>query len=90
MANLLTLAGLFLDEAPESVAERVGDRGAQGLKAVVIEAVNEGLAGHRARRTELARDPGYITSVLHRGNERANEVAERTLATVRAVMGMAY
>lgn len=90
VANLLTIAGLFLDESPESVAERIGDGGAQGLKAVVTEAVNESLAGHRARRADLARDPAYVTSVLHDGNARAGEVAERTLATVRAVMGMSY
>ena len=90
MANLLTIAGLFLDEAPESVAERVGDGGAQALKRVVTDAVNESLAGHRERRADLARDPAHLTSVLHDGNARANEVAERTLATVRAVMGMSY
>ncbi|GAA1992253.1 tryptophan--tRNA ligase [Terrabacter lapilli] len=90
VANLLTIAGLFLDESCESVAERVGDGGARALKDVVTEAVNESLAGHRGRRADLARDPAYLTSVLHEGNARANEVAERTLATVRAVMGMSY
>lgn len=90
VANLLTIAGLFLDEAPESVAERVGSAGSAALKQVVTEAVNEGLREHRARRAELARDPGHVTAVLHDGNARANAVAERTLATVRAVMGMAY
>lgn len=64
--------------------------GARVLKKVVTEAVNETLASHRARRMELARDPGYVTRVLHEGNARASEVADRTLATVRAVMGMAY
>jgi tryptophanyl-tRNA synthetase len=90
VANLLTIAGLFLDEAPESVADRVGDGGAQRLKHLVTEAVNESLAEHRARRADLARDPAYVASVLHEGNARANAVAERTLATVRAVMGMSY
>ncbi|MEP7333707.1 MAG: tryptophan--tRNA ligase, partial [Terracoccus sp.] len=90
VANLLTVAGLFLGVSPESVAEQVGNGGAAGLKATVVEAINEGLAGHRSRRTELARDPAAVTAVLHEGNARANEVAQRTLATVRAVMGMAY
>ncbi|MBB2986330.1 tryptophan--tRNA ligase [Terracoccus luteus] len=90
VANLLRLAGLFTGESPQTVAERVGDSGASGLKRVVTEAVNDGLAGHRARRRQLAGDPASVTAVLHEGNRRANEVAERTLATVRAVMGMAY
>ena len=84
------LAGLFLGVSPESVAEQVGNGGAAGLKATVVEAINEGLAGHRSRRAELARDPAMVTAMLHEGNARANEVAQRTLATVRAVMGMAY
>ncbi|MDV3222655.1 tryptophan--tRNA ligase [Intrasporangium sp.] len=90
VANLLVLAGLFLGEAPESIAERVGEGGAQALKQVVTEAVNDGLRDHRARRAELERDPGYVVGVLRDGNARANVVAERTLATVREVMGMAY
>ena len=90
VANLLTIAGLFLGEAPEVLAERIGDGGAQALKHVVTEAVNESLAGHRARRAELARDPAHVVSVLSDGNARAGEVAERTLATVRAVMRMSY
>jgi tryptophanyl-tRNA synthetase len=90
VANLLTMAGLFLGESPESIAERVRDGGARGLKAVVTEAVNEGLRDHRARRVELERDPGYVDTVLREGNARANDVADRTLATVLAVMGMAY
>ena len=90
VANLLTIAGLFLDEAPEAVAEHIGDGGARRLKDLVTEAVNGSLAGHRARRADLARDPAYVSSVLREGNARANAVAERTLATVRAVMGMSY
>jgi tryptophanyl-tRNA synthetase len=90
VSNLLLMAALLLDRSPESVAQEVGDGGSRRLKGVVTEAVNETLAPLRARRAELARDPAYVTQVLHQGNARANEVADRTLATVRAVMGMAY
>ncbi|TQM64519.1 tryptophan--tRNA ligase [Humibacillus xanthopallidus] len=90
VANLLTIAALFLERSPEAVADEIGDGGARALKQVVTEAVNHSLAGHRARRADFARDPAYVTSVLHEGNARANEVAERSLATVRAVMGMSY
>ena len=91
VANLLTIAGaLPRSGRRQSLAEEIGDGGAQALKRVVTDAVNDSLAGHRARRADLARDPAYVTAVLHEGNARANEVAERTLATVRAVMGMSY
>jgi tryptophanyl-tRNA synthetase len=90
VANLLRIAGLMRGVSAEAVADEVGDGGARTLKEAVTEAVNEALAPLRARRTDLARDPAYVTAVLHEGNRRANEVADRTLATVRAVMGMAY
>ena len=90
VANLLTIAGLFLGRSPSSLAAEVGAGGAQALKRLVTDAVNDSLAGHRARRSDLARDPAYVRQVLREGNARANDIAERTLATVRAVMGMSY
>ena len=88
VANLLRIAALCSDRTPEEVA--AGVDGAQALKRVVIDCVNTHLAPLRARRTALAADPGYLLAVLRTGNARANEVAERTLDTVREVMGMRY
>ncbi len=90
VANLLTLAGRSPARTRPISQTGSGTGGGRVLKQVVTEAVNETLAGHRARRVELARDPSHVTAVLHEGNARANAIAERTLATVRAVMGMAY
>lgn len=88
VANLLRIAALCSDRTPEEVA--AGVAGAQALKQVVIDSVNTHLAPLRARREALAADPGHLLAVLRAGNERANEVAERTLDTVREVMGMRY
>lgn len=90
VSNLLTVAGLFRGEDPAALAEQIGDGGGGALKKLVTEAVNEGLAQHRARRAELLADPGYVREVLRDGNARANAIAEETLADVRAAMGMAY
>lgn len=90
VASLLTVAAAFRGEDPAVLAETIGDGGAVRLKQVVTEAVNEGLAGHRARRAELARDPGQVRKVLVEGNARANAVAEARLDLVREVMGMSY
>jgi len=57
---------------------------------VATEAVNEFFAPIRARRAELAADEDHLLQVLRGGNERANEVAERTLADVRTAMHMDY
>jgi tryptophanyl-tRNA synthetase len=90
VSSLVLLAALCLNRDPADLADEIGSGGAARLKATVTEAVNERLAPIRARRAELAADPGYIRQVLHDGNTRAIEIAEATLAEVRAVMGMGY
>ncbi|MEV0531254.1 tryptophan--tRNA ligase [Kitasatospora sp. NPDC050463] len=87
VSSLVLLAALCQDRAPEPVADEIGDGGAAALKRTVTEAVNEHFAPMRARRAELAADRGYIRQVLREGAERANAVAEATLAEVRTVMG---
>ena len=90
VANLLRLASLCGAGAPEELAERIGDGGAGTLKRITTEAVNEFFAPIRARRAELAADEGHLLDVLHAGNERANEAADRTLDAVRTAMHMDY
>lgn len=90
VANLLTLTALVTDRRPEEIADEIGDRGAGTLKVMCAEALNAHLAPIRARRAELEQDPGHLFSVLRAGNERANAIADDTLAHVREVMGMVY
>jgi tryptophanyl-tRNA synthetase len=90
VANLLLITAMCEGGDPATVAEEIGDGGGGGLKARVTEAVNTYFAPMRARREELAAEPSFVAEVLARGNERANEVAETTLAEVREKMGMTY
>ncbi|RLP77872.1 tryptophan--tRNA ligase [Mycetocola tolaasinivorans] len=90
ISALLSTAGLCLQEDPRLIADRLGDAGSGALKALTIEAVNEFLAGHRERRAEFAADPGLISEVLARGNERANVEAAATFDQVRQAMGTVY
>lgn len=90
VANLLLLASLLSGRAPEALAEEVGSGGGGALKVLVTDVVNEHLRPLRRRRAELVADPGALLEVLRAGNARANEVADATLADVRAVMDMAY
>jgi tryptophanyl-tRNA synthetase len=84
------LAALCRDEAPEAVADAIGDGGAAALKAVVTTALNDRFAGLRARRTELAADRGYLRDVLATGNERARLLTDATLHAVRKLMHTSY
>ncbi|MEI4271760.1 tryptophan--tRNA ligase [Klenkia sp. LSe6-5] len=88
VATLLQLAGLCLDRDPADLAE--GLDGSAALKALTTEAVNERFRALRARRRELAADPGYLLRVLDDGNRHANALAEATLDRVRAAMGTVY
>ncbi|NLE18428.1 MAG: tryptophan--tRNA ligase [Propioniciclava sp.] len=90
VANLLTLAGLCADRDPAAIAEEIGDGGGGGLKKYLTEVLNEKFAPIRARRAELEAERGHIEQVLRAGNERANAVADATLAEVRQAMGMVY
>ena len=90
VSSLVLLAALCLDRDPAAVAEEIGDAGAAGLKRTVADAVNERFAPVRARRAELAADPGYARQVLRDGCARARAVAAATLEEVRDAMGMRY
>ena len=84
------LAALGTGGDPVAIAEEIGDGGGGGLKRVVTDAVNSYFAPIRARRAELAADPGYLLSVLREGNARANAIGDATLNEVRQAMGMVY
>jgi tryptophanyl-tRNA synthetase len=90
VSSLVLIAALCRDEAPESVADAIGDGGAVALKAVVAEALNDRFAAFRARRDELAADTGYLREVLEAGNERARMAADSTLRAVRRLMHTQY
>ena len=90
VSALLSTAALCLGESPEVLAEGIGDAGSGALKKLTTDAVNGFLAGHRERRADLARDPGFLADVLRRGNEQAVATATATLDEVRAAMGTQY
>ena len=90
VSSLLLLASLCQNRTPEEVASDIGSAGAAALKKTVTEAVNEYLAPIRARRAEYAQDRAELRRILRAGNERANAVADATLAEVRAAMNGDY
>lgn len=91
VANLLRVGAHFTGTTPEALAEVIGGAGAGRLKQVVTDALVEGLRPLRARRRELSADaPAVVGEVLSRGNARARELADRTLADVRELMGTVY
>jgi len=90
VSSLVLLAALCSGRDPVAVADEIGDGGAASLKRVATEAVNERFAPIRARRAELAAEPGYARQVLRDGCARAGAIADQTLSEVREAMAMRY
>lgn len=88
VANILMLISLCTKEAPEAIAQRIGDGGGGMLKKMLSEALNEELRPLRQKRAELEKNPDYIRQVLLDGSERARAIAVKTLSEVREAMNM--
>lgn len=90
-----TIVDLYrLVASPADVARMKDDFRAGGIgygefKQRLFEAVRDHFAPMRARREELARDEAAVERILARGAERARDIAEPTLARVKAAVGLA-
>jgi tryptophanyl-tRNA synthetase len=87
VSALLTYAALTSGKSETEIASEIGDTGAGALKQLVSASVNDFFGPIRQKRRELEQNLDFVESVLRRGNQRANEVAEQTLAEVRQAMG---
>jgi tryptophanyl-tRNA synthetase len=90
VSGLVQLVALCQDRDPHEVAAGIGDAGAAALKRTATDAVNDFLAPLRARRADYAKDMDFVRGLLRRGNLRANEIADQTLAEVREAMRTVY
>lgn len=91
VSNLVGLISLCTDEAPQAIADRLGEGGGAALKRELTTALNDTLAPFRAKRQELARDAKpVVLRALSLGNSQANAIADQTLGEVRRAMNMDY
>ena len=89
--NLFALYRLFATPAErEAMAARyrAGGLGYGTVKKELHGKLDAHFAPMRARRAELAADPGYVESVLRRGAERARALAVATLRAARSAVGL--
>ncbi len=68
--------------------DRAGERGCMQNKNELTEILNASLEPMRRKRAELLADPAELERILHRGADRAREVAAETLRLVNAAMGL--
>lgn len=69
---------------------RRGGLGDSSVKRLLNERLQELLGPIREERKRLAADRGEVLSILRRGTERARETTGRTLAEVKAALGLNY
>ena len=89
--NIFKLYSLFA--TPEEKADlaakyRGGNFGYGHAKQALFEIYMDYFAPMRKHREELEKDPAYIESVLKKGAEKANAIAEATLEEVRKAVGL--
>jgi len=67
---------------------RTAGIGCLECKNVVIESLVRLLEPYRERRKKLEGDPDLVWGILERGNARARKAAQKTMAAVRAAIGV--
>ena len=86
VSNLLELLAVATDADPTALADKYENYGS--LKADVSAALVEFLRPFHLRYREVRSDPSWVESVLHRGAERARELAAPTVARAREALGL--
>ena len=85
----------IFDDDKEKVQElkdhyRAGGLGDVKIKKYLFEVLNKELTPIRERRLEFAKDIPAVYDMLHKGSEKANQVANQTLHEVKEAMGLNY
>lgn len=89
--NVFALHSLFAtDDEKAALADRyrTGSIGYGDAKKLLLEKINAYFGPFRERRKQLAADPGYVEGVLRDGARKARTEAHKTLALVRAAVGL--
>src|SRR6195952_3376252 len=82
VSNLLTIFSVLSGESIESLETEFAGRGYGDFKKALVEVVTGTIAPIRTRALELLADPAELDRILGQAADRANEVADATLATV--------
>ncbi|MBD2299895.1 tryptophan--tRNA ligase [Nostoc sp. FACHB-190] len=85
--NLLTLYMLLSGKTKEAVAAECQDMGWGQFKPLLTETTINALHPIQEKYQQIMDDKGYLESVLRDGREKAQAIANQTLADVKAALG---
>jgi tryptophanyl-tRNA synthetase len=88
VSNLLVIHSVLSGIPVEEVAASFAGRGYGDLKKEVADVVVDRLTPFQQRMAELLDDPAELDRILADGADRAREVAQATMARVRAAAGL--
>ena len=88
--NLLTLYTLLSGKTKEEVAVECQDMGWGQFKPLLTETAINALKPIQEKYQEVMEDKGYLESVLRDGREKAQAIANQTLADVKAALGFSF
>lgn len=89
VTGLLSILAAIEGVPIATLEERYADSGYGDFKRDVAEAVIAKLAPIQTRHADLMADPAELARLLRVGSERAREIAEPIMATVRGRVGLA-
>jgi tryptophanyl-tRNA synthetase len=85
--NLLGLYMILSNQTKEAVAAECQDMGWGQFKPLLTETMIAALKPIQDRYNEITSDQGYLESVLRQGREKAEAIANQTLAKVKDALG---
>ncbi|WP_193194674.1 tryptophan--tRNA ligase [Nostoc sp. MG11] len=85
--NLLTLYMLLAGKAKKEVAAQCQDMGWGQFKPLLTDTIIESLKPIQEKYQAITEDKGYLESVLRDGRQKAQAIANQTLAQVKAALG---
>lgn len=88
VANLLGIFAAITEESVSELETRFAGRGYGDLKTELADALVAAIEPIRNRANELLTDSTELDSLLSKGADKANEVAEKTLAEVYSKLGL--
>jgi tryptophanyl-tRNA synthetase len=86
--NLLNIYAILSGQSREAIESEFGESGFGKFKPHLTEVIIEYLSPFQSRYAEVVGEEGYLDSVLRDGAERAGQVANQTLKTVREQLGL--
>lgn len=86
-ANLIRIFAAITDQTPEQVCAAFGGKGFAEFKKELADSLAAHLAPIREEMTRLLGAPDYLTAILTKGAQRAQERAEANLNEVKKMVG---